>query len=74
VEVIIMGKIKTHEQYIIDVAKINPNIEVLEKYIDSKTPILHKCKIHKNIWLARPNNILCGKGCAICAKERTSQA
>lgn len=58
---------KTYEQYIKEVSIVNPNIDVLEEYIDTDTPILHKCKIDEHIWLARPSNILHGKGCPRCA-------
>lgn len=57
---------KTHEQYIADVAIINPNIEVIEEYIDAKTKILHKCNIDGHEWLATPNGILNGCGCPVC--------
>ena len=67
-----MSKRKTHEEYVRDVAQINPNIEVLGMYIDVKTSILHRCKIHNYEWLAKPNNILSGKGCKLCAYERAS--
>lgn len=61
-------KKKTHEQYVEEVNRISPNIEVIGKYIDNKTPILHRCKIDGHIWPARPSNILRGKGCPICKK------
>lgn len=64
----IRGKLsKTHEQYIKEVQKINPNIIVLGKYINANTPILHKCKSDGYEWMASPANILCGKGCPKCA-------
>lgn len=31
-----MGKRKTHEQFIIDINKVNSNIQVIGKYIDVK--------------------------------------
>ena len=69
-----MPRRKTHEEYVLYVERVNPNIEVLECYIDSKTPILHKCKIDGHIWPAKPNNILSGKGCPECAKRKLSNA
>lgn len=61
-------KQKSHIQYVDDLHNINKNIEVLDHYIDSKTPILHKCKIDGYEWKARPSNILSGKGCPVCSK------
>lgn len=61
------GKLrKTHEQYVKEVFKINPNIEVLEEYISYKVPILHMCKIDGHQWYACPSNILFGTGCPQC--------
>ena len=62
------GNIKrTHDQYMRDVAVINNNIKVVGAYINLQTPILHICKIDGHQWLAKPNNILHGKGCPVCA-------
>lgn len=60
---------KTTEQYKKELETKNPNIEVLEEYIDAKTNILHKCLVCNNIWTARPYNILSGKGCPECANK-----
>ena len=56
-----------HDEYIKKVVKINPKIEVVGKYIDSQTKILHKCKIDNYEWYARPSKILYGQGCPKCA-------
>lgn len=61
-----MPKRKTHEEYVEEVAKINPNIKVMDKYIDANTKILHKCKIDNYEWLAAPSKILIGRGCPRC--------
>lgn len=63
------GVLKTHEQYVIDVTNINPDIEVKGKYINSSTPILHMCKLCGHMWNARPYNILSGKGCPMCRES-----
>lgn len=62
-----MGKRKTHEEYVEELARKNPNIEVLEKYKGANVAILHRCKIDGYTWPARPGNILFGKGCPKCA-------
>lgn len=49
---------------------INPNIEVLEKYITANTKILHKCNKHNIEFEAYPTNILRGCGCKECGKEK----
>lgn len=62
-----MAKRKTHEEYVLELGIKNPNIEVIGEYIDSKTPILHKCKIDGYEWHARPAKIMHGQGCPMCA-------
>lgn len=62
-----MAKKKTHEEYANELAIKNPNIEVIGRYVNAQTLILHKCLIDNYKWLAKPNNILSGKGCPKCA-------
>ena len=62
---------KTHEQYVEEVKIKNPNVTVLEKYIDAKTKILHKCNICGKEWDAAPTNILKGHGCKSCSLKET---
>ena len=61
---------RTHEEYVNEVKKINPHIEVLEEYVNSNTPILHKCKIHNVEWKVVPNSVIQGSGCLECGKEK----
>ena len=60
------NKKKTHEEYVQDVLHINSDIEVIGEYVNSDTAILHRCKVDGCEWLAKPNNILSGKGCPNC--------
>ena len=60
---------RSHEQYVKEASLINPNIEVLEKYINNMTPILHRCKIHNIEWKVAPVSILRGHGCRKCGGE-----
>lgn len=62
-----MSKRKTHQQYVDEVLKINPNIEVLGKYVGNKTKIIHRCKICNHEWNCVPGSILRGSGCPKCA-------
>lgn len=62
-----MSKKKTHQQYVDEVAKVNPNIEVIEQYIDSRTHILHRCKFDGYVWKPSPTNVLHGHGCPMCS-------
>ena len=65
---------KTHEEYVNEVFLVNPNIEVVGEYIDAKTKILHRCLIHDVEWMVSPTNILSGKGCPECAKQKRKKS
>lgn len=60
---------KTNEEYIAELAIKNPNVEVIGKYVNAKTKILHRCKIHNIEWEINPDNALHGGNCSECAKE-----
>ena len=62
--------VKSHDEYVSDVARVNPDIVVIGKYINSNTPIMHLCKKHNVEWMAYPNNILKGQGCVECGNEK----
>lgn len=64
---------KSHEQYVQELKSINPNIIVLDDYIDAITPVLHQCLIDGYEWYARPGNILFGRGCPKCAGNMKKQ-
>ena len=61
---------KTHEQYVDEVFKINPDIVVTGTYINARTPIEHYCKQHGVAWMSYPDNILRGIGCKQCGNEK----
>ena len=65
---------KTHEEYVIELSRVNSNINVLEKYINAKTPILHLCSIHNYKWKISPTNALNGCGCPLCKGEKIHNA
>lgn len=64
---------KTHDEYVKNLALINHNIEVIGRYVNARTPILHKCKIDGYEWIVRPNNILSGQSCPICSGKAIGQ-
>lgn len=64
------AKLKSHEQYVCEVENVNAYIKVVGEYIGANTPILHKCLVCGNEWLAYPNNILRGFGCPSCTKSK----
>jgi len=56
---------KTTAQYAKD---LPANLNVLEKYINNHTKILHKCSCDYT-WSVKPNTILNGSGCPRCANH-----
>lgn len=65
-----MGKKKTHEEFITELSKLNSKIELLEEYKGSDKKILCKCLICGHKWTPIAQNLLIGKGCPICFRER----
>jgi len=61
---------KTSEKYILEVYNINPNIIVLEPYIDAMTKIRHQCECGNSYWCVSPSNVLIGRKCKICGTKR----
>ena len=60
------NKRKTHEQFLQDLYKINPAIEVLGTYVDSSTKIKCICNICGHEWETLPTSLLQGTGCPKC--------
>lgn len=60
---------RSHEIYVAEAAGINPNVEVIEKYISRHEPILHRCKIDGYEWKPAPKDILGGGGCPVCSHK-----
>lgn len=61
-------KKRTHEEYVEELKTINPNVEVLETYINKETAIRHRCLIDGYEWYPVPNNLLIGTKCPRCSK------
>lgn len=68
-----MGKRKTHEEYTLEVERINPNIEVIGRYAGHSTKILHKNKICKHEFKSAPYCILQGVNCPVCSGHAIGQ-
>ena len=66
-------KKKTHEEYVAELAIKNPTVEVVGRYIDAKTKIRHRCLVHNICWDVTPNNVLNGRGCEICRREKIAK-
>ena len=69
-----MRKKKTHEEYVTELAIKNPTLEVIDEYIDSKTPIKHHCLIHDIYFYINPTGALKGNGCEFCRRDKIKKS
>lgn len=68
----IAGESKTLSQEEIEsrIINVNPNIEILGKYIGLKEKLECKCLLCNNIWFPTPANLLHGTGCPFCSTSK----
>lgn len=60
-------KARTQEEFVSEVAKISPHIEVLGEYVNARTKIKVMCKNHNEIYYVTPDLVLNGTGnCPKC--------
>ena len=64
-----MPRKRTHEQFIEDMNRINPNIEILNKYVKAKIKVKCRCKLDGYEWEATPDNLLRNRGCPMCGNK-----
>lgn len=64
---------KLKETFAEEMAKINPNITILSKYINWNTKIKCKCNIDGYIWDAAVSVLLYGGGCPICGRQKANK-
>jgi len=67
---VIEAQVKKHDDYVKELYIFNPNINVLENYVNAKTKIRHQCECGNKDWYASPSNVLKGRRCDICGKKR----
>lgn len=65
-----MPKRKTKEEFIEELANINPDIVVLGEYVNVTTPIKIYSKKCKHTWNAKPQHLLRGHGCPLCSSNK----
>lgn len=62
-------KRKTHEEFIDEIKIVNPDIDIIGRYENSKKHIDVRCKRCGTKYSSTPNNLLCGKKCRICSNK-----
>lgn len=63
----------THEEHIAAIAKVNPDVEVIGKIINTDTKVSCRCKVCDHEWSAKPDNLKHGKGCPECGVLKRAQ-
>lgn len=69
-----MGRKMTHEEHIADIAKVNPNVDVLEKIAGYNDKVLCRCNVCNHEWRATPHSLKAGKGCPECKRTKIARA
>ena len=69
-----MSRRKTQDEFVADVDAINPNIEVLGTYVNSRTKVHVKCRKCGHEWDPIPENIYRGHGCPKCGHRACEAA
>lgn len=67
-----LEQLKSHDDFIEELSKINNTIMVLNSYEGANKPIECKCKLCGNEWKTTPHRLLTSRGCPECAHSSTS--
>lgn len=62
--------LKTTDEFVQQLATLNPYIEVLGRYTRSKESVLVRCKTCGHVWSPQAGSLLRGHGCPKCAKAK----
>lgn len=67
-----LSRVKSNEEFLAELAEVNPFVAPLEPYVSSKEKIRCRCEICGHEWLVSPNELLRGNGCPSCNHSQTS--
>lgn len=65
---------KSHEEFVSQIASINPNIIILSEYQTNLSRIQCKCKIDGFLWETQAHVLLGGHGCPVCGRANNELA
>lgn len=68
-----MSRKKTQDEFVQEIQSINPNIEIIGKYVNSNTKIQCRCLIDGHVWSAVPFSLIKGIGCPKCAVSKRAE-
>lgn len=64
---------RTTEQFVEELAQVNPDIDVVGEYFSASEVIDVRCKVCGHEWSSLPNNLLNGHGCRVCNANRQAK-
>ncbi|EOW5480657.1 zinc-ribbon domain-containing protein [Escherichia coli O169] len=65
---------KTHAEHVADIAKVNPDVEVLGEIKGSNVKVLCRCKVCNHKWCVTPSDLKNRYGCPECRKIKIANA
>lgn len=68
-----MSRKKTNEEFLYEIAKIHPNVEVLTPYMGAHERVKCRCKIDGYEWEPKAYILASGRGCKVCGYKTVSQ-
>lgn len=67
------SKSMTHDIFCKRMSKVHPNIQVIDKYVNSNKKVKVKCNICGFEWSGVPFNMLAGDGCRKCGTKKAHE-
>lgn len=67
------GILKTHEDFVDEISKIHPTINIISKYKTSKEPVQCECSVCGTRWDTSPSNLKIRLGCPSCSRDIVSE-
>lgn len=61
---------RTTDEFIAELFAINPDVEVLGRFVNTKTKISCRCRICGHEWTPTPQQLLIGQGCPPCGTRK----
>ena len=55
------------------IAKISPNIELLDTYVNARTRLRCRCRVCGHEWTPLPRGLAQGNNCPVCAREASAK-
>lgn len=67
-----LGLKRTHEEFVEELSRKNPNVEILGEYTRALDKVKTRCKVCNHTWKAIPQELLNKHGCPSCSRTQTS--